>query len=932
MAAPLYFPEDHGADCANCYLREHRAGLPVGPEINAGSLAIVIGEAPGEVEVDEGKPFAGKSGVELGVGLAAHGIRRSGVSYSNALCCRPPENELELLLHKFQRENKKREKAGLAKKPDPFTCCRPRLLKDLQGFANIIAVGKTAASAVLGHPVSIMEIRGGPMTLADSRKVMPTVHPAFVMRMRRWTRAFRADLGRAVRWFRGQLEYRQPKITMNPSPAMLRAFLTSHPAYAYDTETKSPLKGRPELAKDPLMAKLGLIGFATADEVMVVAFLGVDGESKFYTDAEYRELKEIICEWATDQRILHIDFNGYYDVPILKHNLGVVVVNRWDNILAHRNVEPELPHGLGYVASVYTEIPSAWKVDHAGTDAETDAEWREYNATDCTLTFRVTPALNEAIAVRGAGTALAMHHAIQRYCIGMHENGLWVNEAARAKWDVQLRAEAVTHLKALKSALLDTGLTPDFVHDFNPGSVEQLKDLFFTRWQLLPVDYSKKTGEPSTGDLTIREWLRDPKIRPSMKSALTALRRLRATTKTRGTYVRRMVSFLQVVPKDPLSTEDDDDETTRDEALARKIRRTKKGAKKETYGLVLNDGRVHPNFNAHSVATGWRLSSNDPNAQNWMRKIRDIIAPQWCVTDFIIEESKKGNWKFANGTPFRVFAYADQDQGEMRIIAAFAKIGKLLEAFKTKKDPHAVNAEAYFGDVFVKANKTPVAGTSQSDWDRLRDFSKTIFYAMAYWASFDTVYETITSAEDANGNLPFVNYTQRHVRAIVDRFMLQTPELEIWWNTEMELYRKQGFLTDPLFGYRCDFLDGEDKNKIVNFRAQATLGAIVQKAAVQLVDGPGAPLHPGVYGHGTGIVNNGHDRLDFELPVFHERRYVEKDKKGKEKWNVGWCVPGAKCCPLELHRQQITEAMHQRVPTLDVDFTGEAKVILGAWV
>lgn len=927
MTAPLYFPEQHGANCAECFLRTARgADAPVGPELNPGAIAAVVGEAPGGTEVQEGRPFTGKSGWEATTGFAVHGVRRAHLSWHNALACHPPDDNLDLLLHKFQKENKKREKLGLAKLPTPFECCKPRLDRELAGVQNIIVLGRTAANAVLGQNRSILEIRGGPIVLDDGRKVMPTVHPAFVMRMRRWTKAFRTDLGRAIRWFSGALAWRPPRITYNPSPAVLRAFLAPKRAYAYDVETKSPLPGRGELAKDPLLARLGLLGIATDDEVMVVSFLGVDGVTQFYAQSDLVEIKAILKDWGTDAEKLKIDFNGYYDVQVIKWNLGWVIFPRLDNILQHRDVEPELPHGLGYVASCYTETPGAWKVDHAGTDAETDDEWREYNATDCVLTHRVTAPLAEAIVLRNQSISLSMHHAIQRYCIGLHENGIWINQRLRAKWDVQLRADAVQQLRLIKDSMTaGLGMDAKYVADFNPGSVDQLKDLFFSRWGLTPVDYSKKTGEPSTGDESIREFMRDPKLREGQKLFFRGLRKFRATTKSRGTYVRRAVSFLQLVPKDPLSVEDEEDEN-RDEALAHKIktriRRAGGPGPKGTYGLVLGDGRIHSHWNAHSIVTGWRLSSNEMNMQNWQRKLREIAAPQWCPLDVVQEITKRGDWHLPDGSPIRVYLDADQDQGEMRIIAALAGLTRLLEAFKKKIDPHAINGEAFFGDIFTK--------TTGKDWDRLRDFSKTAFYALAYKAAFETAYETITSAEDADGNLPFVNYTQRQVRAIIDRFMSMNPELEKWWDAEINLYRQQGYLTDPLFGYRCDFLDGEDPNKLVNFRSQALLGAIVQKAAVQLVDGHNAPLAFGRYGHGTGLVNQGHDRLDFEWPVFHARKFVAKNKKGEDMPGFGWCEPGC-TCPLEKARQTITEAMTQRVPGLDVQFQGKAQVAVGAW-
>lgn len=904
-----YDPTAHGARCAECYLRTRRDGLPVPPELNERAFAIAVGEAPGATEVTEGRPFVGQSGVELQLSLATLGVRRSDLSYSNALLCKPPGDDLDLILGKFDRENTKLRKAGLAPMPSPLECCKPRLDAELSRYDNIITLGRTAASTVLGGKPSIMAIRGGPITQGN-HKIMPVLHPAFVLRMRRWTRAFRADLGRAIRWFHGQSGWREPRITINPSALTLARFLEPVRPYGYDVETRPPIPGRPELCLEPLLALLGLFGVAVDDEVMVVSYRSVSGRGQFYSDAELRQIGEVLHAWGVDPRKLKIDFNGYYDGQVIEQQLGFVIAPRLDLALLHRDVEPELPHSLAYVASVYTEIPYAWKVTHAGTDAETDAEWRDYNAKDCVLTYRSAEPLQRAVEVRSQQGPVAMHHAIQRYCMGMHKNGVWVNQAKRAEWDGKLRWVALGELNKARKALKDSGFADDYVRNFNPGSTLQLRSLFFERWGFAPVAFSPKTADPSTNDETLRSLLRDPKLSVPQRAFVHALRRFRVSSKERSTYVRRMIDFRELVSPDPLTAlvpleESQDYQDFEgfadefDEGTKHKVGRKAQIAA-GTYGYVLADGRCHSHFNAHSVVTGWRLSSDGPPMQNVPRKLRELWGPQPVP-----------------GQPIRVFLSADADQGEMRIISALAGAMRLLEAFKKGADPHSINAEGFFGKGFVQS--------TGKDRERLRDGAKTFFYAKAYGAADDTVYEAVTSAEDAQGNLPFVNFTLRQVRSALRSWEKENPEIVRWWESEMELYRSQGFLTDPLFGFRADFLDGEDRQKILNFRSQSLLGAIVQKAAVSLVDGP-APLIPfGRYGHGTGLVLNGHDRLDFEWPVFHPRRYADPKKP-----NVGWCEKGCGC-ELERVRKMVSDAMYQRVPGLDVQFSGECKVYVGAW-
>ena len=956
-----YDPRTLGALCDQCYLRNKNEGGPVPPELNPEAKFVVVGEAPGNDECEAGRPFVGRSGAELDQSFLLNGVRRQGYSLLNTLCCQPIGNKLDHALHQWERESKKREKAGLVRFRSPMDCCRPRLLAELalanEAGKNVIAVGKRAVDVMIGKGGgSILRLRGGPVTLLDGTKVMPTLHPAFVLRQRRWTRAFRTDLGRAVRWFSGISGWREPRATYQPTPDQLWAFLNRHPAYAYDTETRSPIPGRPDLAKECLLALLSVIGFATDEEAMVVQLVSKDGQVRFYSQQKEALILDIIREWAVGPS-LKIDWNGYYDYGILKWNLGVIIQNRLDGILVHRVVESEIPHGLGVVASIHTDIPGAWKLEHSSAAAETDAEWCRYNLLDCTMEFRATSNLLQSLTLRRQEGTFQQFQAIQRYCIGMHEQGLWANSFARDEWDVKLRRDAVGQLAMLRTllSLPGCGLSASEAASFNPRSTPQLTDLFFDRWQLVPEEFSEKTGDPSTGDDAIRALMRDKSLSPPRQEFLKVLRQFRATTLMRGTFVRRMISYEKPVIKDSYAYDEVEEREHQEEALLN----GEELPTGDTHGYILADGRIHPHWLPQSVVTG-RLASNTPNAMNYPRKLRNIIAPhpgaggvQLCATmpmyPKVNGKPTMADWLrtlcgsgWNQHDPIRVFIYADEDQLEMRLIACFAKITRLLEAFEGRQDPHSINGEAFFGDQFKRAVADKGLDEEHGKrFDRLRDFSKIAFYALCYNALFETFYDIITSTEDADGNLPFVHYTERQVRVIYDSYIKRTPEIAKWWEDELALASRQGYLAESVHGFRCDFLDGvhadektgrldkRQQNKIINWRAQATGHALVADAAISLTEGPGAPLAFGRYGHGTGLIMDGHDRLDAELPTFHPRRWADP----KKPW-IGWCEPSC-TCPLEQARQALTDAMtytgSRRIPGLPVDFTARAQVVVGIW-
>lgn len=123
-----------------------------------------IGEAPGAEEDLRGEPFVGQAGRLLDNMLAALRIDRGhNVYIANVLKCRPPGNRT----------------------PDPqeADACRPYLERQiaLVGPRVLVALGKSAASLLLGGDASIASLRGRVHRYAG-RPLIVTYHPAYLLR------------------------------------------------------------------------------------------------------------------------------------------------------------------------------------------------------------------------------------------------------------------------------------------------------------------------------------------------------------------------------------------------------------------------------------------------------------------------------------------------------------------------------------------------------------------------------------------------------------------------------------------------------------------------------------------------------------------------------------------------------------------------------
>ncbi len=560
-------------------------------------MALLVGEAPGAEEVKDGHPFVGRAGIELWRALGSLGYRRDRFSISNVVLCRPPNNELGHVLRDVAKENKRRAKAGEPLVMDPRACCAPRLARETAAQPRVIALGAVALQATVGHAASIMDARGGPLELPALR-VMPCLHPAFVMRAKRWRAAFRADLARAIRWFTSGLAWRDPRVIVSPSAAELRVLLATPPRSGYrvfDVETRPAY---PEAdVYEPTKDRLRCIGIGDPEGVVVILFERLDG-SRVYEPAEEAAVRKTIAAWLSDPFSYKAGWNsGVYDRMVCEGAFGVTPQGHLDGIVLSKLAEPELPHDLGYAGSVYTDVHK-WKAGKPAENAQTDEELVLYNARDVAVTHLCIPVLAERMVQRGMDRPLhpgvpapaTLLPKVQDICVGLHKAGMYVDEKRRAEWDRKLLAEAQARVKEIRERIGRPS--------FNPGSVPQLQDLLFEEWGLLPHHYSKKTGEPSTDDEALRYYMTKGATSPAQRAVIYAERRFRNATKLRGTYVLKLRPITDPPVTDLFAWDEEAERRHAEKGLAP--------------GLRQEDGRIHASYLAHGTV-GWRLSSNSPN-------------------------------------------------------------------------------------------------------------------------------------------------------------------------------------------------------------------------------------------------------------------------------------------------------------------------------
>lgn len=134
-------------------------------EGNPDADILFIGEGPGKDEDEQGRPFVGRSGKLLTRAITIVGIKREDVYITNIVKCRPPGNRAPLPV-------------------EAATCMDLFLYNQIKIIRPriICTLGAVALNNLMGYPSSITKMRGKIIEYKDNIVVLPTYHPAYILR------------------------------------------------------------------------------------------------------------------------------------------------------------------------------------------------------------------------------------------------------------------------------------------------------------------------------------------------------------------------------------------------------------------------------------------------------------------------------------------------------------------------------------------------------------------------------------------------------------------------------------------------------------------------------------------------------------------------------------------------------------------------------
>lgn len=151
--------------CERCQLALTRQKVVFG-EGNPKAALLIVGEAPGRLEDETGRPFIGPSGKLLTELLESAGLTREDVFITSVVKSRPPGNR--------------------DPRPEEVSACAPWLDRQLELLParTILTVGNFATRSLLGTKEGVTKLRGSVHPSPRGHQVVPTFHPAAILRTR----------------------------------------------------------------------------------------------------------------------------------------------------------------------------------------------------------------------------------------------------------------------------------------------------------------------------------------------------------------------------------------------------------------------------------------------------------------------------------------------------------------------------------------------------------------------------------------------------------------------------------------------------------------------------------------------------------------------------------------------------------------------------
>lgn len=485
------------------------------------SRIMLVGEAPGADEEAKGMPFVGASGQELNRMLGEVGILRSECYVTNVVKFRPPNNDLGAFVAKAKKDitpahRQLREKWVLPVVIEGYN----ELMTEIEMVQPnlIIAFGNLAMWALTGK-VGILKWRGSQLSSSVGIKVIPTIHPAAILREWSNRALVLVDLRRAKREMQTKV-YSPPawNFIIRPSLAQVEATF-KHLDYLlsfmdtlwldFDIETKYNY-----------IESVG-ISWSRSDAICI-PFIARGHKEGYWSADEEAHIVSLLYKLLTHPKVRIRWHNGLFDSQLVYKHWHFLPRHGQDTMISQHSLFAALQKALGFVASMYADWYVYWKDEGkiAGDEPE-EQRWR-YNLQDCVYTREVGEVLSETAAKMNLAGVDAFQQSMFHPVLKAMLRGVRVREDAAAKMAVELQDEL-----SKREAFLFNVLG----HPINIASPKQMQTLFYEDLQQKAIMKRVKIGaammmRPTCDDEALQQIAaREPLLRP-ITNAIADMRTL----------------------------------------------------------------------------------------------------------------------------------------------------------------------------------------------------------------------------------------------------------------------------------------------------------------------------------------------------------------------------------------------------------------------
>ncbi len=451
----------------------------------------LVGEAPGAEEDTYARPFIGRAGKLLDGILDKLGLSRDELYVTNVVKVRPPGNKLSRL-----------SEYGLT--VEDFI---PLLVEELSSLPNlklVMALGACSMEVLTGRS-GISSLRGTPLSIIHPQlshlACYATYHPAYLLRGA-WTaiKDVMVDFRKAL----GELHHEAASRGSSPYVFLpkredflsvlsyLEAFSQAN-SFACDIETQ-------------FGSRISVVGLYSPDVLvedeeeprsvaLVIPFKW--GLRNYWTEPEEKQIW-LALRNVMSSNAVKIFQNGVYDLAFLLPFVGLPAPPWFDTMLAHALIDPEAPHSLSYLHSIYTTTP------HYGEDfkdwktGEKTTESLEKNAKDIVVTHQVYEALAADLVNLGLHYIFCGHTMpeVRAMFIASRRGACIDHEERKRLLDIALR-----HAAALEEKINKAVGKP-----VNVGSPKQMAALLYEHFKF-PIQRNGKSKKLTTGSKAINRIL-----------------------------------------------------------------------------------------------------------------------------------------------------------------------------------------------------------------------------------------------------------------------------------------------------------------------------------------------------------------------------------------------------------------------------------------